>query len=265
MDKIITGFKELVEEAGFSVCLRHEPEEWLLDFLVYSEHEDFNKTLIHAFAEKESNYWQVDCTAYVFSTIDKEGEAIYQSSGIGECLDIKDVPAQLFKEVSEVLALVREAVERGEIETSQKHSEAFRIESDCIGASCFGKDLTISINPEFMKLTAYPEEEILEAVFDSLKEMDMDDVEYAFKDQDVSECAEQISCRVRDSYSGYCVSPTACDCGGNNEWCNQCFGVGVYGNIDEDPLLVVVEERHQPKLKKLVSEEERSEHHSLNT
>jgi hypothetical protein len=121
MDKIITGFKQLVEEAGFSVCLRHEPEEWLLDFIVYSEHEDFNKTLIYAFAEKELNYWQVDCTAYILSTIDK-GEAIYQSSGIGECLDIKDVPAQLFKEVSEVLDLVREAVERGEIETSQKHS-----------------------------------------------------------------------------------------------------------------------------------------------
>jgi hypothetical protein len=118
MDKIITGFKQLVEEAGFSVCLRHEPEEWLLDFIVYSEHEDFNKTLIYAFAEKESNYWQVNCTAYVLFTIDKEGEEIYQSSGIGECLDIKDVPAQLFKEVSEVLDLVREAVERGEIETS---------------------------------------------------------------------------------------------------------------------------------------------------
>jgi hypothetical protein len=95
-----------------------------------------------------------------------------------------------------------------------------------------------------MKLTAYPEEEILEEVFDSLKEMDRHDLKYAFKVQDVSECAEQISCRVRDSYSGYCVSPTDCDCGGNNEWCNQCFGVGVYGNIDEDPLLVVVEERH---------------------
>ena len=238
MDKIITGFKELAEEAGFSVGVCDGSDGRLLNFLVYSEHEDFGNTVIGAMAEKGLNYWQVVCTAYM------RGEATCQSSGTGECLDIKDVPAQLFKEASEVLDLVRGAVERGEIETSQNHSEAFRIEGDCIGASFFGKDLIISINAEFMKLTAYSEEEILEDVFDSLKEMDMDDVEDAFMDQDASGCADQISYRVRDSYSGYCVSPTACECGGNNDWCKQCFGVGEYGNIDEKPLLVVVEERH---------------------
>jgi hypothetical protein len=55
-----------------------------------------------------------------------------------------------------------------------------------------------------MKLTNLTEEEMLKAVFVSLKEMEEDDMMFALEDR----------------------------------------GVGVYGNIDEDPLLVVVEERH---------------------
>lgn len=243
MDKIITGFNELAEEAGFSVSVCDGPDGLLLNFLVYSEHEDFGNTIIGAIAEMVSSHWQVVCTAYVFSTIYKEGEAIYQSSGSGECLDIKDVPAQLFKEASEVLDLVRGAVERGEIETSQNQFEPFGIEGDCIGASVFGKDVTISINPEFMKITACLEEEILEEVFHSLNEMGRYELDYAFKNKDVGACAEQISSRVRDSFSDFCVSPTACECGGNNDWCNHCFGFGVYGDIHEEPLLVVVKEQ----------------------
>ena len=76
MDKIITGFNELAEEAGFSVSVCDGPDGLLLNFLVYSEHEDFGNTIIGAIAEMVSSHWQVVCTAYVFSTIYKEGEAM---------------------------------------------------------------------------------------------------------------------------------------------------------------------------------------------
>jgi hypothetical protein len=58
-----------------------------------------------------------------------------------------------------------------------------------------------------MKLTDLTEEEMLKAVFVSLKEMDEDDMMFALEDRGVDGFADSISTRVRNSYSSYCVSP----------------------------------------------------------
>jgi len=108
----------------------------------------------------------------------------------------------------------------------------------------FEKPFIVTINPEFLAIKNFDERSLLGAVADLLNEIDIDEYFMHYK---ANEYADRLSSIVRNSYSSYCVNQVPCFCGGEDDWCSACFGVGEYGDIDEGPALVVLE-RPKPNL-----------------
>jgi hypothetical protein len=234
MDSVITEFTKLVISAGLTAKVLDIHEGHLLNFEVYPPGEDLGDTVIYAVAEKDESGWGVNCHAE-----DSREQSFYHSSGLTENLALEDIPAQLLKQSLEMLASVREGIENEAIIPFEDQTLEFEMQEGSFKMVVSGKEMSVSINPEFLKLTDCTENEMLKATFNSLNEMDDYEMFDAIEDFGIGGLADTISSRVRDSYSSYCVTPVACDCGGS-EHCTTCYSVGEYGDIDEGPSLVVV-------------------------